>query len=385
MDDLGQFVDSNLLYTQERMTRYRPPGFHPVKLGDTFKFGRYKVYHKLGYGGFSTVWLAIGQSLKRWVSLKIATASSSESPQELTIVRGLKEARVGHVVKLLDSFVHQGPNETHACSVFELLGPTVDVVVSNYRDGAEPGEEDHLEPATILRITGQLLRALSAMHGAGYAHGDISGANLVFTAHNLQELSAEEMFEVIGAPFTEQLARHDQGPVHPSMPEQLVQKAGWDMWIDEDEEDVRLIDFGKAFFHGAEPHQLAKPPGLEVPERIFTGRLTTGSTSGEQDAWPFQSLGDVDAVVAQMIHFVEGLPTAWRPQWEARRHSSELAFPDPDEWEGPSELEVKFNTQVKNTSLQRLLPIIQGLMRFDPEMRLSAEQVLGMLDGYGRG
>jgi len=61
MDDLDQFVQSGLLYTQERMSRYRPDGFHPVKLGDTFKSGRYKVYHKLGYGGFSTVWLAIDQ------------------------------------------------------------------------------------------------------------------------------------------------------------------------------------------------------------------------------------------------------------------------------------------------------------------------------------
>jgi serine/threonine protein kinase len=33
-------------------------GYHPVCLGDTFKNGRYKIHHKLGFGGFSTVWLA---------------------------------------------------------------------------------------------------------------------------------------------------------------------------------------------------------------------------------------------------------------------------------------------------------------------------------------
>ena len=38
--------------------RYRPGGFHPVHLGDTFKEGRYRVIHKLGHGGFSTIWLA---------------------------------------------------------------------------------------------------------------------------------------------------------------------------------------------------------------------------------------------------------------------------------------------------------------------------------------
>lgn len=62
MDNLDLFKPSNLLHTQEKMNRYRPGGFHPVCLGDTFKDGRYKIYHKLGWGGFSTVWLARDQS-----------------------------------------------------------------------------------------------------------------------------------------------------------------------------------------------------------------------------------------------------------------------------------------------------------------------------------
>lgn len=35
-----------------------PGGFHPVHLGDLFHDGRYKIVRKLGYGAFSTVWLA---------------------------------------------------------------------------------------------------------------------------------------------------------------------------------------------------------------------------------------------------------------------------------------------------------------------------------------
>jgi hypothetical protein len=65
MADLSPFATSkHLLHTQEKLSRYRPGpgGFHPVSLGDTFKAGRYKVYHKLGWGGFSTVWLARDQS-----------------------------------------------------------------------------------------------------------------------------------------------------------------------------------------------------------------------------------------------------------------------------------------------------------------------------------
>lgn len=56
--DLSLFNKSNLLYTEESLPRYFPGGYHSVSLGDTFKSGRYNVRHKLGWGGFSTVWLA---------------------------------------------------------------------------------------------------------------------------------------------------------------------------------------------------------------------------------------------------------------------------------------------------------------------------------------
>ena len=58
MEDLSIYCDSNLLYNQEDMSKYCTGGFHPVCLGDTFKDGRYKIHHKLGWGGYSTVWLA---------------------------------------------------------------------------------------------------------------------------------------------------------------------------------------------------------------------------------------------------------------------------------------------------------------------------------------
>jgi hypothetical protein len=63
MDGLGKIDElyknpSNVLFEEENFLDYRPGGFHPVALGDTLKDGRYKIHHKLGYGGFSTVWVA---------------------------------------------------------------------------------------------------------------------------------------------------------------------------------------------------------------------------------------------------------------------------------------------------------------------------------------
>ena len=55
------FYDGTLV---EDLRLYKPGGFHPVHLGDTFSKcpgsdqPRYRVLQKLGQGAFSTVWLA---------------------------------------------------------------------------------------------------------------------------------------------------------------------------------------------------------------------------------------------------------------------------------------------------------------------------------------
>jgi serine/threonine-protein kinase SRPK3 len=58
----------------EPIEDYKPGGFHPVHLGDTFPTHdnpRYQVLHKLGSGMSSTVWLA-----KDTVAKSVITYSS---------------------------------------------------------------------------------------------------------------------------------------------------------------------------------------------------------------------------------------------------------------------------------------------------------------------
>ena len=58
--------------------------------------------------------------------------------------------------------------------MFELLGPTVDAVVGDLHQGG-----DDLEPNTILRISKQLLQAVTFMHEVGYIHGGNSGIQFI--------------------------------------------------------------------------------------------------------------------------------------------------------------------------------------------------------------
>lgn len=55
----GDQSDSSDLTSEDEGTEdYRRGGYHAVRIGDTFKGGRYVVQSKLGWGHFSTVWLA---------------------------------------------------------------------------------------------------------------------------------------------------------------------------------------------------------------------------------------------------------------------------------------------------------------------------------------
>lgn len=55
----------------ERLGLCQPHGYHPVKIGDQFRGGRYTVVQKLGYGGTSTTRLAADQRTEKLVAIKI--------------------------------------------------------------------------------------------------------------------------------------------------------------------------------------------------------------------------------------------------------------------------------------------------------------------------
>ena len=57
----------------ENLEDYQAGGYHPIHLGDHLgNAGRYRVIHKLGHGGFSTVWL--------WRAIARKGSTSPSSP-----------------------------------------------------------------------------------------------------------------------------------------------------------------------------------------------------------------------------------------------------------------------------------------------------------------
>ena len=60
-------------------------GYHPVQIGEKYKDGRYTVDKKLGWGHFSTVWLALDELSGGFVALKVRAFGSHVLTERLTI------------------------------------------------------------------------------------------------------------------------------------------------------------------------------------------------------------------------------------------------------------------------------------------------------------
>lgn len=89
-------------------------------------------------------------------------------------------------------------------------------------------------------------------------------------------LTEKSLFKSTGSPETEKLTRIDGKPLEKGLSKQLVKAAGWDEWVDEDDEDLRIIDFGEAFARGAEPGKLAQTGASQAPATIFTDNFDYG-------------------------------------------------------------------------------------------------------------
>lgn len=141
-EDRSSSSDSGDYTSEDEGTEdYRRGGYHAVRIGDSFKNGRYVVQSKLGWGHFSTVWLAWDTQISRYVALKVQKSAqhyTEAAMDEITILQQIADGDPDDkkcVVKLLDHFKHSGPNGQHVCMVFEYLGDNLLTLIkySDYR------------------------------------------------------------------------------------------------------------------------------------------------------------------------------------------------------------------------------------------------------------
>ncbi|XP_036844794.1 SRSF protein kinase 3 isoform X1 [Oncorhynchus mykiss] len=189
---------------QEDPNDYCKGGYHHVKIGDLFN-GRYHVIRKLGWGHFSTVWLAWDIQVKRFVAMKVVKSAehyTETAVDEIKLLRSVRntdpdDPKREMVVQLLDDFKISGVNGTHVCMVFEVLGHHLLkwIIKSNYQGLPLP---------CVKSIIRQVLQGLDYLHTkCEIIHTDIKPENILLTVNEpyVRRLAAEATeWQKAGAP-----------------------------------------------------------------------------------------------------------------------------------------------------------------------------------------
>ncbi|RKL01627.1 hypothetical protein BFJ68_g12276 [Fusarium oxysporum] len=385
----------------EPLEDYQEGVYHPVHIGDVLgPSGRYRVIHKLGHGGFGTVWLCRDSLEARYIALKVMVSDlKSDEILDLGLV-GLDQSMPGahYIVSPLDSFSVEGPNGTHQCLTLPPLGPCV-----------SPRLWMRLEkdPAAVLRkFAYQTTQALDFLHKNQICHGDFRPSNILVKLGNLDHLSEDELLYQLGHPEEVQVQTKLGEGLPASSPRYLVQPADISRLGNEFlTEEICIIDFGESFKFSSPPENLGipenyLPPGvlLECPDAIGPAcdLWALGCTLFEiREQLPlFYMIYDKDELLAEMARLFGKLPEDWWAKWEAREEyfdadgkwlrdeedwSLEVALSKPIEIfdagekykEGP-----KRSLKTPEAEQKLMADLLYRLFKYDPQERLSAEEVL---------
>ncbi|EKM56195.1 uncharacterized protein PHACADRAFT_257281 [Phanerochaete carnosa HHB-10118-sp] len=92
-----------------------------------------------------------------------------------------------HVISFLDHFRHKGPNGTHVCMVFEVLGENLLGLIKRHQNKGVPM---HL----VKQIAKQILLGLDYMHRCcGVIHTDLKPENVLICIENVEEIISAEL------------------------------------------------------------------------------------------------------------------------------------------------------------------------------------------------
>ncbi|TQW10224.1 protein kinase [Cordyceps javanica] len=315
--DLRFFLPQGVGDTED-VEGYRAGGFHPVHLGDTFDGKRYKVVHKLGAGGFSTVWLARDDKEHQWVALKIIDAAhSTPTADEKSLGHAmLRVSETERVVVHRRQFAFDGPNGHHLCLVLPVLGPSLSALSYCW--------DCRLTPWFARRAAYQAIRAVADLHSQGLY---VTTGNLLLGLVNLDCYEENDIYELFGRPVTGGLQTESGEMTGTEAPRYIVKSIDFlSAPSNVVRPDVKLVDFDQCFSASSPPEKMLGTPLEYLAPEVAVGL----SASPASDVWalgccilqlrsgagPFSSPFDVTCPADLICYIVNILEIDMPHQWQ---------------------------------------------------------------------
>ncbi|KAF6808574.1 protein kinase domain-containing protein [Colletotrichum sojae] len=377
-----------------------------MTLGERLSNGRYTVYHKLGHGGYSTVWLAYDEPEKRHVAIKVMAAVAEELQKhtrgEIEMLRCINNLPGNHpgkslMLSLLDSFVHEGPLGNHDCYVSVPQGYSIEAAQH------DSGRLDCYFSADVARaIAAQLIIAVSFLHENGIIHGDLTVGNFLLSPPDFDSLSPDQVCDKIGWPEECEISLENGKAPPPGYPRVLVipARVGADCWdVELRDAKITAVDFGLSWKPEDQQRYSVFTPFLyRAPEAKFSEREQR-PLDFHADVWALgmmiyrvYSRGSIldycpgeAGVWKSTISMLGKPPQRWWDMWEDKS----LYFHEDGEWISDGEkrtypleervmdwLEKKREGGMPDEEKEDLLDLLRKVLRWEPEERASATELL---------
>lgn len=397
--------------------RYRPGGYHPLYIGDVLH-QRYHIVHKLGFGSYSTTWLAKDvQQLDRYVAIKIKMAetdhdsnetrtwcylwAAANGPRQSALPSHTASIGIHSMPPMWDEFTVDGPNGTHRCIVTVPAWMTV----------AEAKEASYtrlfqLKVARV--IAAQLIKAVAFMHTRGYVHADLHLGNVLLKfPKSIAEMPSDKLFDTFGSPMLQpvKIISNDKGqPLPVNIPSHIVIPA----WFGTKSEDIKLheasiilADFGETFTPFSErrlysntPLTVRPPETRFAPQKplsfasdIWTLACSIWNILGQRPLVDTFSFTD-DYVTREQVDALGSLPKDWSARWDTGSQYFDSQGDLLDHTCKRRSLEVRFDDSIQlprrdcgmvsvgDKERIALLGMLRAMLAFLPEERPTAASLL---------
>ncbi|VTT73303.1 unnamed protein product [Fusarium fujikuroi] len=358
--DGGDFADSDDEFEVEQVSenrqRYLEGFYYPICIGETLA-DRYRIEHKLGYGGFSTVWMAYDMLAKKDVALKIMTPEESnehECKMQTDIARSIHHD--SHLILYENTFRLRGSRVDYRVLVLPLQGPNL---------------RDHIrqKPVAVrMSAAKQLLQAISRLLDSEIVHRPMNNS------------SVAAKYEQIGRPkkirLDPDLWRAGELVMPMKAQESLIR------------DDVSLGDFRLAIKSCTPVSQKLQSPAIYcAPKRVHDQDPTFAT-----DMWSYMCIfaefymgyalfygSGNSSIVSCIVHSLGPLPTAWKGTYKAGGMDNDWWYDRDHQLDPTASLEAKvarLRPDVDTAERELVLSILRKGLSYQPQDRLTARELL---------